>query len=101
MRLHSLFLLGQSVSGDLAENQMLLRCMHSPLQHREEERHQRGQRGESGDDLLEAAHQGRLWRRRTGHPAETRRTGELALFVGYAFTTECSSAMRTTRCRLT
>jgi hypothetical protein len=49
--------LGQSVASDSAEIQMLLRRIHSPPQHREKERHKRGQRGKSSEDLPEAARQ--------------------------------------------
>lgn len=48
-------LLRQSVSGDLAEIQMLLRRIHSPPQNREEERRERGKGGKSSNDLPEAA----------------------------------------------
>jgi hypothetical protein len=50
-------LLAQSVTGGSAEIQMLLRRIHSPPQQREEERHERGKRGKSSEDLPEAARQ--------------------------------------------
>jgi hypothetical protein len=48
-------LLRQPVTSDSAEIQMLLRRIHSPPQHREEERHERGKGGKSSENLPKAA----------------------------------------------
>jgi hypothetical protein len=50
-------MLGQSVTSYSAKIEMLLRRIHSPLQRREEERHERGKRGKSSEDLLKTARQ--------------------------------------------
>jgi len=94
-------LLGQPVTSYSAEIQMLLGRIHPPLQHREEERRERGKRGKSREDRSELARKRELSCGRTRHLAQTRRTREFALFVSYAFTAECSSASRTPRGRLT
>jgi hypothetical protein len=75
--------------------QMLFWRICSPTQQKEKNRHQTGERGDSGENLPEST--GLRWFRcrRTCHQAKTWRTGQLSFFVCYTFTTECSSAMRT------
>jgi len=70
----------------------------SPTQQCEKERHQSGKSSQSRQDMPEAARQRRLRCRRTRHSAQARWAGELSLIVGYAFSAERSSAMRT-QCR--
>jgi hypothetical protein len=60
MRIHSLVLPLLPFTSDSAEIQMLLGRIHSPPQRREEERHEQAKRGQSNEDLPEAAHQGLL-----------------------------------------
>lgn len=50
-------LLGKPVARDSAKIQMILRRIHPPLQHREEERAERGQRSKSSEHLPEAPRQ--------------------------------------------
>jgi hypothetical protein len=57
MRYHSLVLLGQPISGDSAQIQMLLRRIYSPLQDREEKRDEESEGGKSSEDLPEVAGQ--------------------------------------------
>jgi hypothetical protein len=78
---------------------MILWRVHSPLQQGKEEHHERGERSKSSEELPEASCRGQLCCGRKRHPAQTRRTSELALFVRYAFAAERASAMWTSRCR--
>jgi len=49
---------GQPVFDNAAKVQMLFRRIHPPMQQSEKERHQRGKRSESRNDLPEATGQG-------------------------------------------
>ena len=89
----------EPVSDNVAEVQMLFRCIHSPTQQTKENRHQTGKSGDSGKDFSEQACQRCLRCGRTRQPTQTRWAGELSLLVRYAFAAEGSSAMWAAGCR--
>jgi len=92
-----LFLPGLLVNS--AEIEMIFRRIHSPSQNCEQYRRERDERENPNHGLPELLHPRSLRRRRTFHPAQAWRTGELALLVRHAFTAECSAAMWTSRRR--
>src|SRR5215475_877344 len=94
-------LLDRRALRDITEVQMLFRRIHSPAQQQEKDCHQTGERDESGKKLPESTDQRPLWCWRKSHAAKTWRTGKLSFLVRYTFTTERSSAMRTSRRRFT
>src|SRR5205085_9188872 len=76
-----------------AEVQMLFRRIRPPAQYNEKERHQRCKRGHPYQNLPYASRRGQLRRGRTRHPAKTRRTGQPAVLIRYAFAAKGSAAM--------
>lgn len=88
----------RSACYNTAELQMLFWRIHSPAQQKKEERRQTSKRCESGNHFPKQTRRRCVLCGRTRHSAQTWRTGDLTLFVGHAFTAECSSAMWTSRC---